>query len=142
MKREYQTRRQIQASAPMIWAKLIDVTTWHKWTPTVIRTEPLTAGTLGVGSRVRIEQPKLGTAIWEVTRWEHQHRFEWQNRRFGIRIVGDHAIDQHEGSCSVTLTIRFEGALAGVASALYGRLTAEYLHLEADGLKAEVEGFR
>jgi hypothetical protein len=140
MQREFHVRQQVHAPVSKVWARLIDVATWHEWTPTVIRTELLSGGALGVGSRVRIRQPRLGTAVWEVTRWEHQRRFEWQNRKLGVRIVGDHVVDQQGDACSVSLTIRFEGALAGVAEACYGRLTAQYLRLEADGLKTVFEG--
>jgi len=95
---------------------------------------------LGIGSRVRIEQPKLAPAVWTITDWQPESAFIWVSRRPGVVVTALHAIEGNsEGASRVTLTVRFEGLLAPLIALLSGKLTQHYMGLEAAGLKQRCE---
>jgi uncharacterized membrane protein len=137
--REFRSEQSIHASAHRVWDVLANVTQWPKWTPSVSRVELLTPGPLGIGSRVKIYQPKLRPAVWSVTIWEPQHRFQWRSGGVGIRVSGDHHIESVGDGCVARLSVCFEGLASSLLARLYGRLTDEYIKLEATGLKREAE---
>jgi len=137
--REFTTSVTIAASPHRVWTVLADVERWPDWTRSVSRIEHLGPGALGVGSRVRIEQPRLRPAVWTVTAWQPALGFAWVAPSPGAVATGLHAIEACAGGSKVTLTIRFTGLLAPVVGLLAGRLTREYMGLEAAGLKARCE---
>ncbi len=81
----------IDADAARVWEILSDVERWPEWTPTVTSVERLDRRPFGVGSRFRIRQPKLPTAVWTVTTLEPGCYFEWRNVSPGLTSVGGHA---------------------------------------------------
>src|SRR5262245_11306267 len=87
------TRVSIQAPASRVWRTMIDVERWPEWTASVRKVEHLEPAPLGVGSRVRIEQPKLAPAVWTVTDWRPEAAFTWVSRRPGIVVTAVHAVD-------------------------------------------------
>ena len=137
---ELTTRISIHAPASRVWQTLIDVERWPEWTPSVRKIERLDPTPLGLGGRVRIEQPKLAPAVWTVTDWRPEAAFTWVSRRPGIVVTAVHAIDVTTASaCDATLTVCFEGLLAPLVRLLSGRLTQHYMGLEAAGLKRVCE---
>ena len=137
---ELTTSVSIHASRSRVWQVLIDVEHWPEWTPSVRRIEAVDAGALGVGSRVRIEQPKLAPAVWTITDWQPEAAFTWVSRRPGVVVTALHVIEGNsEGATRVTLTVRFEGLLAPLIALLSGKLTQRYMGLEAAGLKQRCE---
>ena len=66
---EFSIITDIDASADLVFAVLIDVERWPEWTPTVTRVERLdgSALPLAISSRIRIVQPKVPPAEWTVT---------------------------------------------------------------------------
>jgi hypothetical protein len=58
----FDTLVEIKASADGIVAVLFDVERWPKWTSTMTSVERLDDGSLAVGSRARIVQPKPGAS--------------------------------------------------------------------------------
>jgi hypothetical protein len=90
---------------------LSDVERWSEWTPTVKRIQRLEQGPLTVGSRARIQPPRLPAAVWEVTQLQEGRGFTWVTRSPGVRVLG--------------------GLIAWLTSGLNNR----YLALEAQGLR-------
>jgi hypothetical protein len=132
----------ISVSGQRAWQVMADVERWPQWTPSVRRVERLDVEPLGVGSRVRIEQPKLRPAVWTVTVWSPEEVFAWVTRSPGVSIHGEHRIEARGDGCVVTLSVRFDGFLGAIVGRMARKLTNEYIALEAAGLKKECEGIK
>lgn len=129
----------IDASTDAVWSVIYDVSSWSEWTASIRRVEVLDGQPLHVGSRVRIQQPKLPTAVWEVTELLPGHSFTWTNRSPGMTSIGVHSVAAGENGVAVaTLTLDQSGPLSFLARPFLG-LTRRYVQLEADGLKARSE---
>ena len=134
--RRLQRKEHIAASIHRVWAILTDVERWPEWTASVTRIEKLDSQPLGLGSRVRIHQPKLHPAVWVVTAWEPESNFVWEAKVPGITSIGSHVLEPCEQGCEVTLDLRFDGWHSGLAGFLKCRLAEHYMRCEAEGLKA------
>src|SRR3954451_687414 len=129
----------ISASTDAVWSVMSDVSAWPDWTSLVWRVEVLDGQPLHVGSRVRISQPKLPTAVWEVVELHPGRSFTWTNRSPGMTSTGVHAVSPEVGGGAVaTLALDQSGPLSFLARPFLG-LTRRYVQLEADGLKARSE---
>lgn len=129
----------IDAPPQAVWQILSDLESWPSWTPTVSRVERLDSGPIGIGSRVRVFQPKLRPAVWVVTQWEPGAAFTWVSSSFGSRIVAEHILAPEGDGCRLTLSLRFQGVVGTVVGMAVSRLTDTYLLLEAEGLKQRAE---
>ncbi len=124
----------IPAPPDRVWAVLADVERWPEWTPSVTEVRRLSPGPLTVGSRVRIRQPRLLPATWEVSELVEGRRFTWVTRSPGIRVIAEHEVVPAAGGSRATLSVRFEGPLARLVARLTRGLNRRYLGLEAAGL--------
>jgi uncharacterized protein YndB with AHSA1/START domain len=129
----------ISASPERVWQVLADIERWNEWTASVSRVERVTSGELGIGSRVRIFQPKLQPVVWTITQWQPNHSFVWESVSPGFRAVAEHIITPNQNGCTVTLTFEFSGLVGVLISALSGRMTRGYIEMEANGLKTRSE---
>jgi len=129
----------IAATPLTVWGVISDVERWPEWTPSVRSIKRYDAGPLVLGSRARIEQPKLRPADWVVTRIEPGRGFDWVTRVPGLVVTGGHWIEPISIGSRVTVSIRLEGLLSPMVSWLARKLNASYLDLEARGLKAYCE---
>jgi uncharacterized protein YndB with AHSA1/START domain len=134
--RQFQRKERIAASIHRVWAVLADIERWPEWTASVSRVEQLNSRRLGLGSRVRIHQPRLRPAVWIVTAWEPESRLVWEAAGRGVAVIGSHVLEACEDGCEVTLGLRFEGWLGRLAGLVEGRLAERYVQREAEGLKA------
>lgn len=134
-------REDIVIAAPpaALWAMLSALEQWPTWTPTMTRVECLDPGPPAVGSRVRITQPRLRAAVWEIDDWRAGQGFSWFTVSPGLRVAASHELRACEGGCVLSLAVRFEGLLAAVVAWLAGRITRQYLAQEARGLKRQAE---
>ncbi len=130
---------EINATPESVWAVLIELEHWADWTPSITSIERLDGGPLGVGSRVRVLQPKLPPAVWTVTVWEPGSRFAWESRRLGVRTLADHVIVPGKEGTTVEFGVEFGGPFGGVAGRLASKLTKRYMAFEAGGLKGRCE---
>jgi uncharacterized membrane protein len=131
---------EIQASQQRVWDVVSDISSWPKVTETVDSIEVLTAGPIGVGSRVRIRQPKLPEATYEVTAWDPPSFFAWQQKSGGVTIDAGHRVEElGEGRARLTLTIDMRGLLVPIMGRLYRDLTNRYLQLETEGMRRAAE---
>ncbi len=133
----------IAARPEAVWAVLVDVQGWRKWTASVELVRRLDqAGEFGVRSQVWVKQPSLLGAVWRVTGFEPERSFVWESRSPGVLTVAGHRLEARDDGTLVTLELRQSGPLAPVAGLFFGRLTRRYLAMEAAGLKAYCEAVR
>jgi hypothetical protein len=102
--------------------------------------EVLDAGPVGVGTRVRVKQPRLPTVVWRITDWQPGVGFTWVAERTPVPTHADHWIEP-DGADGAKVQLVFEqtGLLAPVLGLLAGRLTRRYIALEANGLRQASE---
>jgi hypothetical protein len=102
--------------------------------------ERLQKGELAVGSTARVTQPKLKAAVYTVTECEPGKSFVWEMKATGVKVRAIHLVeDRGEGHARMTLGIEQTGALSGLIAMLYGKLTRQYVQMEAEGLKKAAE---
>lgn len=129
----------IDAAPDVVWPVLAAVEEWPRWTPTVVAAERLDAREFGLGSRVRIRQPKLPAAVWTVTDWQPGRAFTWENRAPGLLVTAAHRLAPRAGGCRLELELVFSGFFAGFVARLARDLNQRYLAQEAQGLKRHCE---
>ena len=134
--------RVIDVAAPpdRVWAAMSDVERWPEWTASVMRVERLDSRPFGVGSQVRILQPRFPAVVWTVTALEPGRSFEWRAATPRLLSVGVHRVDAAGDHTSrVTLSLTWSGPLAPVIRLLFGNLSRRYVEMEAQGLKRRCE---
>ena len=87
----------IAAPPEQVWTVLVDVERWPERIPTVDRVERLDAGPLAVGSRTRVEQPRLPTAVWTVTELADGSSYTWESRSPGVTVTAAHEVEPQPG---------------------------------------------
>lgn len=137
---KFQTAIDIDATPATVWRTLTDVESWPAWTASMTKVERLQAGDLDVGSTARVTQPKLKAAVYTVTECEPGKSFVWEMKATGVKVRASHIVeDRGEGHARMVLGIEQTGALSGLISMLYGKLTRQYVSMEAEGLKKAAE---
>jgi uncharacterized protein YndB with AHSA1/START domain len=131
----YQASIDIDASPDRVWAVLSDVERWPEWTASMTEVKRLDATGFGVGSRVRIKQPKLPATVWRVTSFEPGRSFDWVASGPGARTVARHIIAPQDGGSTVTLSIDQSGVLGSLIGLLLTGMTRRFFEMEAQGLK-------
>jgi uncharacterized membrane protein len=140
---DYSLATEIEAPPDRVWAIMRDVEHWPQWTASVKRVRLLDRGPLRVGSRAMIFQPKLPPARWRVTEFDDAgRRFTWISAAPGIRVIASHWVEARGAASRGTLTLRFEGVLAGLFDRLLRDLNNRYLAIEGAGLKQRSETAR
>jgi uncharacterized membrane protein len=135
-----QTSVAIAASAATVFNTWVDVERWPEWTASVTRMTVLDAGPLRVGSRVRVQQPRLPTVVWRVDKLEQDRSFVWSSSSIGVSTVASHEVAPADGGgVRAVLTLDQTGWLAPAVGLLSRSLTRRYLDMEARGLKARCE---
>ena len=130
----------IDAPQQRVWDVLTDLEAWPQRIETVDVVELLTPAPLGVGSRVRLKQPRLPEGIWEVTVWDAPSFFEYRQRSTGVTSVAGHRVEAlEEGRSRLTLNLEMRGPLVVVVAVFFKDLTNRYMTLEAQGMKRAAE---
>ena len=136
----FETSIEIDAPPERVWAVLSDLEAWPQRIETVDAAELLTPAPIGLGSHVRLKQPKLPEGTWDVTVWEPPSRFEWTQKGGGATSVADHRIEAiGDGRSRLSLSLEMRGLLIPVIGRLYKNLTNRYMTLEAEGMKRAAE---
>ncbi len=138
---ELGTSIDVAASPDRVWDVLVDVERWPEWTESASSVRSLETGSLAVGSRVEISQPRIPTGVYTVTALEPGRAFTWEQRQPGSTVSAHHACSLLPGGGTrVELRVVMSGVLGGIVGRLYRGLTQRYLDMEAAGLKARAEG--
>lgn len=140
--RDFTISTEIKASPEQVWDILADVRRWPEWTASISEMYPLKVSPLGVGSQVRVVQPRLRPAIMTITEWEPGRGFVWVAKDPGLRAIAGHQLEPTEAGCMATLSVGYRGLLSFPVALLARKLTKRYIKLEAEGLKARSEGRR
>lgn len=128
------------ASPAVVWSVLSDIEGWPRWLPTVMGVERLDgSGSVQVGSRFAVRQPKLGRAEWSIVRWEPEQVFTWESSRPGVRTTGTHVVRPVGARTEIELGIVWSGRGRAVAKAAFGGLTRSYVRTELESLIAAAE---
>jgi uncharacterized membrane protein len=138
--RVIEAKVKINASAEEVWAVLSDVERWYEWTASIKSILLLDPKPLHVGSRGLVEQPSLPRTIWQVTELVRNQGFNWEAKSLGAYTIGEHWITPDvEGGVNVVLRVRQTGWLAWIFQRWIGKITREYIAMEAKGLKLKCE---
>ena len=138
--KEFRVTVEIAAPPERVWPAIRDVERWHEWTASITSIRRLDDGPLREGSRAVVQQPKLPSNTFEVTKLEANRGFTWETKSAGLRGAGHHWIEPIDGgrASRVTLGVDFSGLLAPIVALFYGALTQRYIEMEAAGLKSRV----
>ena len=118
---------------------VVDVERWPERIPTVDAVERLDAGPLAVGSRTRLEQPRLSAAVWTVTEMADGASYTWESRSPGVTIAAAHVVEPHSDGSRLTLTLTVSGPLSGIGWLTTRSLTKRYVETEAASVKTAAE---
>ncbi|HSS97388.1 MAG TPA: SRPBCC family protein [Terriglobales bacterium] len=130
----------IAASAEEVWNVLSDVERWYEWTASIKSILLLDPKPLHVGSKGLVEQPSFPRTIWQVTELVRNQGFNWEAKSLGAHTIGEHWITpDHQGGVNVVLRVRQTGWLAWIFQGWIGKITREYVAMEAKGLKLKCE---
>jgi uncharacterized protein YndB with AHSA1/START domain len=129
----------VAASPERVWEVLADVENWPSWTQSMTSITLLDTGPLGVGSRVRIKQPRLPVTTWTVIELSPGESFTWIAAGPGIRTTASHRIHAAEPGSVVTLMVDQNGIIGRLIGKFMAGLTNRYLAMEGHGLKAHAE---
>ena len=138
---EQSTRIDVEAPVQQVWDVLCAVERWPEWAPTVTSVRRLDDGPLAVGSRARVEQPRIPPTEYVVTELEPSRSFVWVATGPGVRTIARHVLEElGTGGTRVTLAVEQAGPVGKVMGRFYRGLTDRYLTAEAEGIKARSEG--
>lgn len=130
----------IDAPAEVVWDVYADVERWPEWTASISDVHHVSGTGVEPGARVRIRQPKLPKAVWEVSALDPGRSWTWISKAPGVTSVATHTVEPRpDGRTHVRQSIEQRGPLGALIGLLYARLTRSYLAMEAAGLKARSE---
>lgn len=130
----------IDAPQQRVWAVVSALEAWPQRIETVDSVELLTPAPITSGNRVRVKQPKLPEATWDITVWDAPSYFEWtQNTGVTTNVAGHRVEALGEGRARLTLTLDMRGFLAPIIGVFYKGLTNRYMNVEAEGMKRAAE---
>ncbi|MGH3503517.1 MAG: SRPBCC family protein [Nocardioidaceae bacterium] len=136
-----QLRRSITIQAPIstTWERLVDIESWPGVSESIESVELVDSGPLQVGSRARVQQPKMPLMTWKVTELEPNASFVWSSKVAGVTTVAAHTITEVGGATQMVLTIDQYGALAWLFARISAGRSRRYLELEAQAHKRSAE---
>jgi uncharacterized membrane protein len=129
----------IAAPPERVWAVVVDVERWPERIPTVEAVERLDAGPLVVGSRTRLQQPRLPTAVWTVTELTAGRSYTWESSSPGVTVTASHVVEPHPAGSRLTLSVTVSGPISGIGWLMTRSLTRRYVGTEADSVKYAAE---
>ncbi|MGY1763299.1 SRPBCC family protein [Geodermatophilus sp. SYSU D00779] len=135
------SRIDVEAPVERVREVLREVERWPEWAPTVTSVRRLDDGSLAVGSRVRVEQPRIPPDRVRGDRARAGPLVHLGGHRPGVRTTARHLLGElSTGGTRVTLAVEQAGPVGVVMGRFYRRLTDRYLAAEAEGIKARSEG--
>jgi ligand-binding SRPBCC domain-containing protein len=136
---DFEAATLIAADRRAVWQILADVRNWPQWTASMSIVEPTEPGPIGLGSKVRVKQPKLPPATWTITEFDPGSSFTWVARAPGVTTTAWHRLAADGDRTRVTVGISQHGPLGRLIGLLGGSLIRRYLTMEVDGLRRRSE---
>jgi uncharacterized membrane protein len=137
---QYTTAIDIAAPTEQIWSVLVNVERMPEWTASMSHVQRLDAGPFGVGSRVRIKQPRLPAATWQVTELTPLQSFSWTASSGGVITTAEHDLAAAiGGNVTVRFILRQTGLIAPLVGLFTAALSRRYVDAELHGLKQQAE---
>jgi uncharacterized protein YndB with AHSA1/START domain len=131
---------EIAAPPETVFDRISDVRHWPDWLTTITSVTPLAAsGPDAVGARYAVVQPGLPKATWQITDWQPGRSFTWESSGPGLRATATHVVQRAPAGTRASLGIQWNGPLAFLARALWGRRGQRYVDTEAALLKEQCE---
>jgi hypothetical protein len=90
---EQSTRIDVEAPVEQVWGVLRKVELWPEWAPTATWVRRLDNGPHAVGSRVRVEQPRIPPTAYVVTELEPSRSFTCARPQNGLERPGDYDVN-------------------------------------------------
>src|SRR5678815_391953 len=115
---EIKVRIEIDRPPHVVWPIMAEVERWPDWTPTVSEVKRLDAAPLGLGSRVRVRQPRLRPLVWQVSNFIDGRAFTWEARTPGFFVVASHEVIPSNRGSIVVLTLNQTGLLSPLVNLL------------------------
>jgi uncharacterized membrane protein len=134
-------KRNVTIAGPpeRVWSVVVDVDRWPERVPTVTSVERLDEGPLVVGSRTRLQQPRLPTAVWTVTELTPGRSFTWESSSPGVTVTASHVVEPHPEGAQLTLAVDVSGPLSRMGWLMTRSLTEQYVETEASCMKRAAE---
>ncbi|MBM4444022.1 MAG: hypothetical protein FJ020_01805 [Chloroflexi bacterium] len=135
----FESSAEISASPEAIWAALGNPEEWPEWIASLKRIERLSAGTLGVGARLRVTaRAGLFTVklLMTITEFVPGQRVVMQGRVLGTGLTRYYALNGGERQTRVTAGGEATGALACLVGRGGQRLSNEIVR----SFKKKIEG--
>ncbi len=129
----------IAAPSDRVWSVVVDVERWPERIPTVDAVERLDDGPLVVGSRTRLQQPRLPAGVWTVTELTPGRSYTWESRSPGVTVTASHLVEPHPDGSRLTLAVDVSGPLARIGWLMTRSLTEQYVETEAASVKRAAE---
>ena len=121
---QFEDQVTIAAPPDSVWRIYSDVEGWPDWTASVKTVRYTSGAELVPGATVRIEQPKLPKAVWEVTEIEPGRSWTWVAKGPGITTVATHTLEPlPDGGTLVRQHLEQRGPLGALFGRVYARLT-------------------
>ena len=119
-------------SPDRLWLLVSEVERWGDRLPTVTSVRALEPWRdVGVGSRYEVRQPRLPTAVYEMTEWAPGRTFTWVAHAPGITTTATHTVSARADGSGLDLALEWSGPLAAVIRALLGRKAQAMVESEA-----------
>jgi uncharacterized membrane protein len=136
----YEVTVEADASMEKTWNAVADVEQWPLWTESMTEVHWLDDGSLTVGGRATVKQPRIPPIVWEVSEVEPGKSFVWHSSLIGAKNTGSHELAQLSPSkTAITLKIEMSGVLSGLFALMGWSRSKRYIRMEADGLKRFAE---
>ena len=131
---------EIEAPAQRVWEVMADVERWAEWTRSISSIRFLEQPPMRVGGKLRIRQPKLPPAVWEVVTLEPGRGFVWKAGGPGIHSLGSHYVEPLDNDRSrATLRLEQRGPVANLLQPFVEGMSRNYVEMEIQGLKRRSE---
>jgi uncharacterized membrane protein len=136
----------IEKPADEVWAFVHDTTNDPLWQTTLLESQHLTEGPIGVGTKVREVRNFLGRRIemaWEMTEYDPNRRSSIKAVSGPVPLSGSYELEPVDGLTKLTVTGELDAhRLFKLAEPIFRQITARELEANLGHLKDLVESWQ